>query len=64
MALYLTILTGDDAMDARPLISTYDPDIIKAAVDALVRRLKGRADPKVLAFTPRQDEQDAGGSQP
>jgi len=48
---WLSILEGDDARTARPIVATEDPDIIRSIASELARRLEDEPSP-ALAETP------------
>lgn len=48
MPLYLSILEGPDPFEARPLMSSSDPDLIAAVAEILAARLGARVPGHVL----------------
>jgi hypothetical protein len=44
MRLYLNILIGDRPETARSLFASADPQVVRAAVDSVVSRLRGAGD--------------------
>ena len=45
--LYVVVLDGPDAVHARPVVSTKDPEILQVVVDAIAARLRTKP---LLAF--------------
>jgi hypothetical protein len=45
--LYVVVLDGPDAVHARPVVSTKDPEIVQVVADAIAARLRTKP---LLAF--------------